>query len=140
MPPVVCAIDETGSDEAVEAALDFCLDHEAPLRLVGIVRDSLVESARSPSGERIRRHRDVRLALDRAAVRAEAAGIAVTTNIRAGDPMRELMQEADAAGSGELFLVRSRGRIRAALGREPRRELAHLSMGASTVRRLARAA
>jgi hypothetical protein len=139
MPPIICAVDGTGSEEAVDAAVNFCLYHGVALRLVGIVRDSLAESARSPGGERIARYTDVRLALDRAAERARAAGVTVTTNIRAGDPMRELVWEAEAAGSGELFFVRSRGRIRAALRRGPRRELAHLSMQPMTVRWLARA-
>jgi nucleotide-binding universal stress UspA family protein len=140
MPPIICAVDEAGSEDAVDAAIEFCREHDVGLRLVGIVRDNLAESTRSPNGERIARYTNVKLALDRAAERACQAGVAVTTNIRAGDPLHELVQEADAAGSGELFFVRSRSRIGAALRRAPKRELAHLSMAPSTVRRLARAA
>lgn len=47
----------------------------------------------------------------------------VTTAIRAGEAIRELLREADATGSTELFYVRSRGPIRAAFTRQPRREM-----------------
>ncbi|MDQ3867619.1 MAG: hypothetical protein M3304_12470, partial [Actinomycetota bacterium] len=36
MPSVVCAVDEAGSEEAVRAAIDFCVEHGADLRLVGL--------------------------------------------------------------------------------------------------------
>ena len=61
--------------------------------------------------------------LERAAESARTAGVTVTTAIRAGEAICELLREADATGSTELFYVRSRGPIRAAFTRQPRREL-----------------
>jgi hypothetical protein len=140
MSYAVCGVDERGSEEAVRAAIDFCLEHDAELRLVGIVKDKLTDSTRSTAGERIRRYKTVKLHLDVAAHAARRAGVATTTTVRAGDLLKGLLAEAEAVDSGELFFVRSRGRIRAALSRKPRTETAHLSFGASTVAELAKAA
>ena len=140
MSYVVCAVDESGSEEAVQAAIGVCLEHGAELRLVGIVEDRLTDSTRATGGERVRRNKTVKLGLQRAAEVASNAGVLATTTIRAGDVMKELLAEADAVGSGELVFVRTRGRIGAALRRKPRRELARVSMDASTVAALAKAA
>ena len=140
MSNVVCAVDESGSEEAVSAAIDVCLEHDADLRLVGVVEDKFTDSTRATSGERVRRNKTVKLGLRRAAEAARQAGVFATTTIRAGNPMKELLAEADAVGSGELFFVRTRGRIGAALARKPQRELAHVSLGTSTVAELAKAA
>jgi hypothetical protein len=140
MSYVVCAVDESGSEEAVQAAIDVCLEHSADLRLVGIVEDRLTDSTRATGGERVRRNKTVKFGLNRAIEAARNAGVFATTTIRAGDLTKELLAEADAVGSGELFFVRKRGRIGAALTRKPRRELAHVSVGASTVAELAKAA
>lgn len=140
MPGVVCAVDEAGGAEAVRAALAFCSEHEVGLRLVGIVEDKLTDSTRATGGERVRRNKLVSLGLVRAKEAARAAGVPATTTVRAGNPMEELLREAEAVGSGELFFVRRRGPISAALARKPRRELAHVSLGAPTVAKLAKAA
>jgi hypothetical protein len=139
MSYVLCAVDESGSEEAVRAAIDFCLDRIADLKLVGIVEDKLSDSTRAAAGERVRRYKSVSLGLDRAAEAARRAGVTATT-VRAGNAIDELVREADAVGSGELFFIRTRSRIGAALARKPRRELAHVSLGASTVAELAKAA
>ena len=139
MPCVVCVVDESGTEEAVRAAIDFCLEHVADLRLVGIVEDKLTDSNRA-GGERVRRNKTVKLRLHRAVEAARSANVPATTTIRAGNVMKELLTEADAVGSGELFFVRTRGRIQAALTSKPRSEAAHVSLGASNVRELARAA
>jgi hypothetical protein len=140
MSYVLCAVDESGSEEAVRAAIDFCLDRIADLKLVGIVEDKLSDSTRAAAGERVRRYKSVSLGLDRAAEAARRAGVTATTTVRAGNAIDELVREADAVGSGELFFIRTRSRIGAALARKPRRELAHVSLGASTVAELAKAA
>jgi hypothetical protein len=140
MPSVVCAIDESGSEEAVRAAIDFCLEHAADLRLVGLVEDKLTDSTRATGGERVRRNKTVKLRLHGAAEAARRAGVLATTTIRAGNVMKELLAEADAVGSGEILFVRTRGRIRATLAGKPWREAAHVSLGASTVGELAKAA
>jgi hypothetical protein len=140
MPCVVCAVDESGSEEAVRAAIDFCLEHAADLRLVGIVEDKFTDSTRATGGERVRRNKWVNLGLHRATEAAHRADVFATTTIRAGNPTEELLREAEAVGSGELFFVRTRRRLGAALARKPRRELAHVSLGASTVAELAKAA
>ncbi len=140
MASVVCAVDEAGSAEAVRAAVDFCVEHAADLRLVGIVEDKLTDSTRATGGERVRRYTFVTHGLVRAIEAARAAGVSTTTTVRLGDVTEELLREAKAVGSGELFFVRTRGRIAAALTRKPRRELAHISLGASTVAELAKAA
>ncbi len=140
MPCVVCAVDESGSEEAVRAAIDFCLEHAADQRLVGIVEDKLTDSTRATGGERVRRNKMVKLGLQRAAEAARTAGVLATTTIRAGNVMKELLAEADAVRSGDLFFVRTRGRLGAALARKPRRNVAHRSLGASTVAELAKAA
>jgi hypothetical protein len=140
MAGVICGVDEAGGAEAVRAAVDFCSEHGVDLRLVGIVEDKLTDSTRATGGERVRRYKMVSLGLARAAAEARDAGVLATTTVRAGNPMEELLREAKAVGSGELFFVRTRGRLRAALGRKPRRELAHVPLAASTVAELARAA
>jgi hypothetical protein len=140
MPSVVCAVDEAGGAEAVRAAVDFCAEHEADLRLVGIVADKLTDSTRATGGERVRRYAFVTHGLVRAIEAARAAGVPTTTTVRLGDVTDELLREAEAVGSGELFFVRRRGPISAALARKPRRELAHVSLGAPTVAELAKAA
>jgi len=140
MAGVVCAVDEAGGGEALRAAVDFCSEHDVDLRLVGIVEDKLTDSTRGTGGERVRRYKTVSLALARAAAAARAAGVPATTTVRGGNPVEELLKEAKAVGSGELFFVRRRGRIGAAMARKRRRELAHLSLSASTVAELAKAA
>ena len=105
MPCVVCAVDESGSEEAVRAAIDFCFEHAADLRLVGIVADKLTDSTRGTGGERVRRNNMVKLGLDRAAEAACGPRYIATTTFRAGNPMGELLREAKAVGSRELFLV-----------------------------------
>jgi len=40
MTRVVCAIGESGSPAALRAAVDYCREHHAELRLVGIVPPS----------------------------------------------------------------------------------------------------
>jgi hypothetical protein len=140
MHSVLCGIDESGSHEAVRAAVDYCHENRADLRLIGFVKDKLSDTTTVIAGERIRRSKTVRLELDRAAEAARAAGVAVSTTLRAGNPVPELLREAAATGSGEIFYVSSRGLIRAALTRQPRRELVHLSATPPTKRQLAAAA
>ena len=55
MRTVLCGIDESGSHEAVIAAIDYCRENGTSLRLVGIVRDRLGDSTRGTAGERARR-------------------------------------------------------------------------------------
>jgi hypothetical protein len=110
------------------------------MKLVGIVEDKLTDSTRGTGGERVRRYKMVSLGLDRAAEAARRAGVLATTTVRGGNAIDELVREADAAGSGELFFIRARGRIGAALARKPRRELARVSLGVATVAELAKAA
>jgi hypothetical protein len=71
----------------------------------------------------------VRFELDRAAKAARAAGITTTTKLRAGSAVHELLRDVIAMGSAEVFYVRTRGAIRAALTRQPRREVIHVSVG-----------
>jgi nucleotide-binding universal stress UspA family protein len=140
MRSVVCGIDESGSHEAVTAAVNHCRENRTSLRLVGIVRDKLSDTTTVIAGERIRRSKTVRLELNRAAEAARAAGVPVSMILRAGNPVPELIREAAATGSGEVFYVGSRGLIRAALTRQPRRELMHLSESTPTNEQLAAAA
>ncbi len=136
----ICAVDEAGSEEAVRAAIDFCVEHGGDLRLVGVVADKVTDSTRATGGERVRRYNTVRFGVERAADAARKKGVVATTVVRVGDVMEELLEEANKVGSGELFFVRTRGRIRAALTGQPRREPAHVSLDASNVRELARVA
>jgi hypothetical protein len=140
MATVICAIDDRGGAEAVDAAVSVCLEHGADLRLVGVVKERISDSGRGMAGERVRRRTVVQTELERAAVVARAAGVPFTTTVRPGRVEEELLAEADAFQSGELVFVRSRSRIRAALTGAPRREVVHISMGESTVRELAAAA
>jgi hypothetical protein len=140
MHSVLCGIDESGSQEAVRAAVNYCRETAADLRLIGFVKDKLSDTTTVIAGERIRRSKTVRLELDRAAEAARAAGVAVSTTLRAGNPVPELLREAAATGSGDVFYVSSRGLIRAALTRQPRRELMHLSATTPTYGPLAAAA
>jgi hypothetical protein len=140
MPTVLCAIDESGSPEAVRAAVNYSRKHQADLRLVGVVQDELGDSARGTAGERVRRSMTVRLELDRAAEAARAAGVTVSTTLRAGSTVHELLRELVAIGSAEVFYVRTRGAIRAALTRQPRREVVHSSVGTPINEQIALAA
>jgi hypothetical protein len=140
MPRVVCAVDESGSEEAVTAAIRFCLEHGADLRLVGVVEDKFTDSTLTTGGDRDRRTMMVTRRLHRAAEAARAAGVLATATVRAGNVTKEVLGEAHAVGSDELFFVRTRGWFGAALARRPRRELAHVSLGASRVGELAKAA
>jgi hypothetical protein len=140
MRSVVCGIDESGSHEALTAALKYCLENRTRLRLVGIVKNELSDSIRGMAGERVRRSKTVSLELNLAAEAARAAGVPVSMILRAGNPVLELLREAAATGSGEVFYVSSRGLIRAALTHQPRKEVMHLSATPPTVRRLAAAA
>jgi hypothetical protein len=140
MATVVCAVDETEGVEAVDAGVNFCLEQEADLRLVGVVKDKFTDSSRGTAGERVRRRKAVTTALERATDVARAAGVRFSTTVRLGRVEEELLAEADAVGSGELFFVRTRSPIRAAITGAPRREMVHISMGASMVRELAAAA
>jgi hypothetical protein len=140
MHTVLCGIDESGSPEAVRAAVDYCRERQADLRLVGLIRHKLSDSTRGTAGERVRSSKTVSLELNRAAEAARAAGVPVSMILRAGNPMLALLREAAATDSGDVFYVRSRGLIRAALTRQPRRELMHLSSTTPTTRRLAAAA
>jgi universal stress protein family protein len=140
MRSVVCGIDESRSHEAVTAAINYCRENRTSLRLVGIVRDKLSDTTTVIAGERIRRSKTVRLELNRAAEAARAAGVPVSMILRAGNPMPALVREAAATGSGEVFYVSSRGLIRAALTRQPRRELMHLSESTTSNEQLAAAA
>jgi nucleotide-binding universal stress UspA family protein len=140
MHSVLCGIDESGSHEAVRAAVNYCRENRADLRLIGFVKDKLSDTTTVTAGERVRRSKTVRLELDRAAEAARAAGVTVSTTLRAGNPVAELLREAAATGSGEVFYVSPRGLIRAALTRQPRRELMHLSATTPTNGQLAAAA
>jgi nucleotide-binding universal stress UspA family protein len=140
MRSVVCGVDESGSYEAVRAAVNYCRKNRADLRLIGFVKDKLSDTTTVLAGERIRRSKTVRLELDRAAQAARAADVAVSTTLRAGNPEPELIREAAATGSSEVFYVSSRGLVRAALTRQPRRELMHLSESTPTNGQLAAAA
>jgi hypothetical protein len=104
------------------------------------VKDKLSDSTRGMAGERVRRSKTVSLELNRAAEAARAAGVPVSMILRAGNPVPELVREAAATGSGEVFYVSSRGLIRAALTRQPRRTLTHLSQSTPTNGQLAAAA
>jgi hypothetical protein len=140
MHSVLCGIDESGSHEAVRAAVNYCRENRADLRLIGFVKDKPSDTTTVIAGERVRRSKTVRLELDRAAEAARAAGVTTSTTLRAGNPAPELLREAAATGSGEIFYVSSRGLIRAALTRQPRREVVHLSTATPTDGQLAVAA
>jgi nucleotide-binding universal stress UspA family protein len=140
MHSVLCGIDDSGSHEAVRAAVTYCRENRTDLRPIGFVKDKLSDTTTVIAGERVRRSTTVRLELDRAAEAARAAGVTVSTTLRAGNPVPELLREAAATGSGEVFYVSARGLIRAGLTRQPRRELMHLSATTSTNGQLAAAA
>jgi nucleotide-binding universal stress UspA family protein len=140
MHSVLCGIDDSGSHEAVRAAVTYCRENRTNLRLIGVVKDKLSDTTTVIAGERVRRSKTVRLELDRAAEAARAAGVTVSTTLRAGNPVPELLREAAATGSGEVFYASSRGLIRAALTRRPRREVVHLSTATPTDGQLAAAA
>ena len=59
MHTVLCGIDESGSPEAVRAAVDYCRERQADLRLVGLIRHKLSDSTRGTAGERVRRSKAV---------------------------------------------------------------------------------
>jgi hypothetical protein len=140
MLTVVCGIDESGSPEAVRAAIDYCREHRADLRLIGIVRDKLSDSTRGTASERVRRSMTVRLELNRADEVARAAGVTASTALRVGNPVQELLREAERTGPAEVFYVRTRGLIRAAFTRQPRREVVRTPVGTRTDEELAAAA
>jgi hypothetical protein len=130
MRTVLCGIDESGSPEAVSAAIDYCRQNQADLRLIGFVKERLSDTTTVIAGERVRRSKTVRLELNRAAEAARAAGVTASTSLRAGNGIGEqLLREAGANGSVEVFYVPTGGPIRAALSRQPRRAVVHVSVG-----------
>jgi nucleotide-binding universal stress UspA family protein len=140
MHSVLCGIDESGSHEAVRAAVNYCRETAADLRLIGFVKEKLSDTTTDGAGERVRRSKTVRLELDRAAEAARVAGVTVSTTLRAGNPVPELLREAAAVGSGDVFYVSSRGLIRAAFTHQPRKEVVHLSAATPRDGKLAAAA
>ncbi|HEX5469595.1 MAG TPA: hypothetical protein VFW80_11175 [Gaiellaceae bacterium] len=141
MLTVLCGIDESGSPEAVSAAINYCRQNHADLRLIGFVKEKLSDTTTVIAGERVRRSKTVRLELNRAADAARAAGVTVSTSVRAGNDMRgQLLRAAEANGSAEVFYVRTRGPIQAAFTHEPRREVVGTSVGTPTDHELAAAA
>jgi hypothetical protein len=79
MHSVLCGIDDSGSHEAVRAAVTYCRENRTDLRLIGFVKDKLSDTTTVIAGERVRRSTTVRLELDRAAEAARAAGVTVST-------------------------------------------------------------
>jgi hypothetical protein len=140
MPPIVCAVHAPMSHEVVQAAVLFCLDRGADLRLVGVVEDKHSDSTRATGGERVRRYRHTRQELDRAVATARAAGVVATTTVRAGDAIEETLREADAIDASDVFFVRTRGRIRAALTGRPSIEINHVTRIPPSENELAKAA
>ena len=110
MAPVVCAVSAPMSREVVQAAVLFCLDRGADLRLVGVVEGKLTNSSRATGGERVGRYKHTRQELDRAAETARAAGVVATTTIRAGDLAEEAVREAEAVDASDLFRTHSGSR------------------------------
>jgi hypothetical protein len=120
MVQALCAVDESkGATAALATAIDFCREHEAALTLVGVVKP-LLGVTQPASGELVRRFREVEFAVVQAARAARGAGLEPGIVVRAGDPARELLREADAVGAEELFLARTRGLLSATLRRRPR--------------------
>ena len=129
MRSVICGVDESGSEDAVRAAIESCRAHGTALRLVGVVVPRLGDSTRATGGERVRRNKTVRAHLDRAVLAARSARVPATTTVRAGELRHEAMREGEAIGATDVFFVRTRGRLRAALTGKPRTEVAHVSLG-----------
>ncbi len=122
MARVLCAVDGApAAREAVRAAIAFCREHDADLKLVGVVKESLFDFPPQPSyGERVRRYNQVQYELVHAAEAAREAGLSFEMTIRSGNLAKELAREADATLAEEAFLARRSGRIRAALTGHPR--------------------
>lgn len=136
MTRVVCGIgDSPATLDAVPAAVAFCRENGADLELVGLVKDTLSDSTRSGAGNKVARYKQVKFELDRAAEEVHEAGLSPEIVVRAGDAPSELIREAEAVGADEVFYVRTRGRIRAALTGKPRAELTHVSLAASAAER-----
>ena len=137
MAVALCAVDHSeATNAAVATAIDFCREHDAELTLVGIVKPMLSDP-QPAYGERVRRFRDVEFAVVQAAQAAREAGLEPGTAIRAGDPARELVREADAAGADELFLGRTRG-VLGALRRRPRVQVLRVTWASDGRREAAR--
>ena len=127
MALTLCVVDESeASPAAVAAAIDFCREHDAELMLLGIVRPIL--GVTQPAyGERVRRFLAVEFAVVQAARAAREAGFEPSILIRAGDPARESLREADAIGATEIFLGRARGLLSARLTRRPRLDVLRMT-------------
>jgi len=135
MPRVVCAVDGgwEASHTAVQAAVAFCRERGCDLELVGVVKDSLLDSTRGTPGERMRRFHQVTFDLTRAVEIARTAGVETSTAVRAGDLVREVLAEARAAQAEEAFFARRHNRLTAALRGKPRIELEHVTLGPAKV-------
>jgi hypothetical protein len=137
---VICAVDRESSHAAVDAAVGFCREHGGELAFVGVVEDKLSDATRAGAGEKVRRYQLLQPELVRALKRARSAGVDATATVRAGDRMGELLSEANDVGASELFFTRTRGPIRAALGREPRIVVVHRPLRVPAEEQLANAA
>jgi nucleotide-binding universal stress UspA family protein len=138
MALALCAVDNSeATNAAVAAAIEFCREHDAELTLVGIVKPMLGDT-QPAYGERVRRFREVEFALVQAARGARDAGLEPGIVIRAGNPARELMREADAVGADELFLGRTRGLLGAMLRRRRRLHVLRVTWAPDRTREAAR--
>jgi nucleotide-binding universal stress UspA family protein len=145
MAYVLCEVDDSrAAREAVDAAIAFCREHDAVLRLVGVVKDSFFDPPQPSYGERTRRYRYVERALVEAAEAARAAGLRPEVTLRAGKPVDELIGEAETFSAEEIFVGHVLGPVRSALAGKPRVEVTDVSLGALTrpaiVRELKKAA
>jgi hypothetical protein len=135
MERVVCQVDESRvAAEAVRAAIAYCQEHAAELELVGIVRESAFAAPQPAVGERKRRFKAVQHALAWASEVARSASLEPTVTIRAGNPEREILSEAESTGAVEAFLGCARSRLTAALTRRPEVEVTQLVRGATGFR------
>lgn len=131
MARVLCAVDDSpAAGEAVRAAIAFCREHGAALKLVGVVKPSIFDPPQPSSGERVRRFNQVQFALARAAEVAREGALESEITVRAGDPAKELLREADATLTEEVFLARSRNRLTAWLTRRPRITVTRVTVAA----------
>lgn len=131
MARVLCAVDGSpAGHQAIDAAVAFCRQHDADLKLVGVVKPSFFDPPQpSGGGELVRRYNQVQYELARGAAIAREAGLAPEITLRSGNLAKELLREADATLAEEVFLARRRSRIWAALTRRPRETVTRVTLG-----------
>jgi nucleotide-binding universal stress UspA family protein len=108
MKVIAILSDKHASEAAVASASEFARTNDAELIVVGVIAPRL-DAPQPAFGERVRRYRQMELALSRAVAHARQDGLVAKGVIRYGEARREALAEAAAREGEHVFLPSGRG-------------------------------